>query len=82
MSPGAIVLLSLVVLLLALILLESRRQVRKYGKGSGRGTAHTMVRAGMLETQRLLQPERKVEVLQEQDRKEVEEDRPEAGDGR
>ena len=45
-----------------LLFLEGKRQQRRYGKGSGRGSA--LFRAGMLETQRLLEPERKVEILQ------------------
>jgi hypothetical protein len=50
-------------LLVAGIVLESRRQQRKYGPSSGRGG--DLMGAGMLEMQRLLQPDRKVEILME-----------------
>jgi hypothetical protein len=59
------VVLPLVVLL---IVLESRRQQKKYGKGSGTGA--NLSRAGLMELQNLLEPERKVEVLREMERKE------------
>jgi len=62
MSAGAWFVLCVVVGLPLLLYLEGRRQQRRYGKGSGRGSA--LFRAGMLETQRLLEPERKVEILQ------------------
>ncbi len=62
MSAGAWFALSVVVGLPFLLYLEGRRQRRRYGKGSGRGSA--LFRAGMLETQRMLEPERKVEILQ------------------
>jgi hypothetical protein len=45
-----------------LLIAEGKHQERRYGKGSGTGSA--LFRAGMLETQRLLEPERKVEILQ------------------
>ena len=61
--------------LVAAILLEGRRQRRKYG--GSQGTA--LMRAGMLELQNLLEPERRVEFLQEEP--EVDE-RAESGDGK
>jgi hypothetical protein len=56
---GAIV-LGGAVLLVLLIILEGKRQERRYGRGSGKGAS--LMRAGMLEVQRLLEPERKVEI--------------------
>ena len=58
MSAGAWLVLACVVGLPLLLVAEGKRQERRYGKGSGRGSA--LFRAGMLETQRLLEPERKV----------------------
>lgn len=49
------------VLLVLLIILEGKRQERRYGRGSGRGGS--LMRAGMLDIQRHLQPDRKVEIL-------------------
>jgi hypothetical protein len=49
------------VLLVLLIILEGKRQERKYGRGSGRGAS--LARAGLLELQRHLEPERKVEIV-------------------
>jgi hypothetical protein len=51
-------------LLIAFILLEGRRQERKYGRGSGTGAR--LMRAGALEMQALLEPEKKVEVLKQE----------------
>lgn len=51
------------------VILESRRQRRKYGLSGTRSTGVNLMRAGMLETQGLLEPDRKVEVLK-LDRKE------------
>lgn len=50
-----------VVLLILLVILEGNRQERRYGRGSGKGAS--MMHAGMLELQRHLEPERKVEIL-------------------
>jgi hypothetical protein len=61
-SAVAWLVLACVVVLPLLLFAEGKRQERKYGRGSGRGSA--LFRAGMLETQRLLEPERKVEILQ------------------
>jgi hypothetical protein len=55
-------------LVVLVVVLESRRQKRKYGKGSGTGA--NLSRAGLMELQNLLEPERKVEVLREMERKE------------
>ncbi|HET9298618.1 MAG TPA: hypothetical protein VFO11_01660 [Candidatus Polarisedimenticolaceae bacterium] len=62
MSSAGWFVLALMVALPILLIAEGKRQERRYGKGSGRGSA--LLRAGMLETQRLLEPERKVEILQ------------------
>ena len=62
MSAGAWLVVACVVGLPLLLIAEGKRQERRYGKGSGRGSA--LFRAGMLETQRILEPERKVEILQ------------------
>jgi len=53
---------SVAVLLVAVVLLEGRRQARIYGRGSGRSATAT----GLLELQRHLEPERKVEILLEE----------------
>ena len=62
MSVGAWLVLACVVAFPLLLIAEGKRQERRYGKASGRGSA--LFRAGMLESQRLLEPERKVEILQ------------------
>ena len=62
MSLSGWLVLGCVVGLPLVLFAEGKRQERRYGKGSGRGSA--LFRAGMLETQRLLEPERKVEILQ------------------
>ena len=59
-AMGAIV-IGGAILLVVLVLLEGKRQERRYGRGSGRGASLT--RAGMLALQQHLEPERKVEVL-------------------
>lgn len=60
-------------LIVVLILLEGKRQERKYGKVRG----GSLLGAGMLELQRILEPERKVEILQEEA---APDERPESGD--
>jgi hypothetical protein len=67
MSPLAWFLLVGIPLLVVLLVLEGRRQERKHGKGSGHGS--DLMRAGLLEVQNLLEPERKVEVHREAERK-------------
>lgn len=62
------------VVLVAAILLEGRRQRRKYGRPQGAA----LMRAGMLEMQNLLEPERRVEILQEE---QVVDERAESGAG-
>lgn len=62
-----LILIGFVVVLVAAIILESRRQNKKYGKG--RGTGSNLARAGLLEIQSLLEPDRKVEVLREMEQK-------------
>jgi hypothetical protein len=47
--------------LVVFVMLEGKRQERKYGR-SGRGT---MMRAGLMDLQRHLEPERKFEILLE-----------------
>ena len=54
-------LLGAVVALVVFVVLEGKRQERKYGR-SGSGT---MLRAGLMDLQRHLEPERKVEILLE-----------------
>jgi hypothetical protein len=49
------------VILVVLVLLEGKRQERIYGR-SGRGS---LVRTGLLELQRHLEPEKKVEIVLE-----------------
>jgi hypothetical protein len=65
--PG-VVLFVVVPLVVFLVVLEGRRQRKKYGKGSGTGA--NLSRAGLMELQSLLEPERKVEILREMERKE------------
>jgi hypothetical protein len=60
MIPSALVIGGAVVLVGA-ILLEGRRQERRYGKARGA----SLLRAGMLDLQRHLEPERKVEIFVE-----------------
>lgn len=74
MTPAGWLLLGVVVLVPLVVLLEARRQRRRHGAASGRPG---LLGAGMLELQRHLQPDRKVEVLQ-QEKDEAEED--DAGD--
>jgi hypothetical protein len=50
-----------VALVVVFVILVGKRQERKYGR-SGRGT---MFRAGLMDLQRHLEPERKVEILLE-----------------
>jgi hypothetical protein len=74
-------LLAGVSLLVILVMLEGKRQERRYGR-SGRGT---MMRTGLLELQRHLQPERKVEIFLEKRERTVQAetgDKPEAGERR
>lgn len=72
MTPIAWFLL-LAAALVVFVILEGKRQERRYGRG-GRGS---MMRTGLLELQRHLEPERKVEILLEKREKEI---RVEAGD--
>lgn len=65
MTPASWWLLAIVALVVV-ILLEGRRQRRRYGRPRGTGTL--MARAGLLELQRQLEPERKVELLVEERR--------------
>ncbi|HRC85013.1 MAG TPA: hypothetical protein PK413_05335 [Thermoanaerobaculia bacterium] len=58
---GLWLLVGVVVLVLAVIL-EGKRQGKKYGKGTGRAA----MKAGFLELQQLLEPQRKVELLLEE----------------
>jgi hypothetical protein len=62
--------LGVIAVLIAAILLEGRRQRRKYGPS--RGTP--ALRAGILDLQRNLEPERKVEILLEEPNKAEEAD--------
>jgi len=65
LSFPLVVILGMVAIVL-LIMLESRRQVKKYGRG--RGSATNIARAGLMEIQNLLEPDRKVEVLRDMER--------------
>lgn len=65
--PGLFFFVVLPIVIL-LIVLEGKRQERKYGKGSGTGA--NLSRAGLMELQNLLEPEKKVEILREMERKE------------
>lgn len=61
MTPGGWLLVG-IVLVIVLVFLEGKRQERIYGKSQRRG----MMRTGLLELQRQLEPERKVEILIEE----------------
>src|SRR5262245_49930020 len=50
-------------LLLLGLVLRHRREAGSHRTSSGRGSAAALLRAGMLESQSLLEPERKVEIL-------------------
>ena len=52
-------LLAGIVLLVALVALEGKRQERRYGKSRRRG----LMRTGLLELQKQLEPDRKIEIL-------------------
>lgn len=58
MSPA--VAFAVLVIFVAVVLLESRRQTKRYGRASGSGNLGA---AGMLELQKILQADRKVEVM-------------------
>lgn len=58
---GLVIAGAVAVLLVVGIVLEGRRQARIYGRGSGRSA----MAAGMLDLQRHLEPERRVEALLE-----------------
>jgi hypothetical protein len=68
---GILFLVGLFVLLPLLVILEGKRQEKTYGKPTGRGG---MTRVGLLELQRHLQPDRKVEVMLQEERREESED--------
>jgi hypothetical protein len=68
MNLPAVVFFVAIPLLMLLIVLEGRRQAKKHGKG--RGTGVNLSRAGLMEMQSLLEPDRKVEILREMERKE------------
>ena len=65
-------------LLVALVLIEGKRQERIYGKRGG----SSLIGVGMLELQQHLQPDRKIEMLQHQQKREevAEAERDESGD--
>jgi len=71
----------LIAIVVGLVVLEGRRQARRYGPPSGRPN---LLGVGLLELQRHLQPDRRVEVLVEQQKGEtaaVCEDEHGEGDG-
>jgi hypothetical protein len=57
--------LILSVVLVAAVLLEAKRQEKKYGPCDGKGD---LMRTGLLELQRHLQADRKVEILMEEEK--------------
>ena len=75
----AVILLGATVLFVAWVLIEGKRQERVYGK---RGRGSSLIGVGMLELQQLLQPDRKIEILQQQQKHEeiAEVERDESGD--
>lgn len=77
---NGLVLLVITAVVVLLIILEGKRQEKKYGKPKG----GSLVGTGLLELQRILEPERKVEILREEkevDERAVSGDPPEAGKG-
>jgi hypothetical protein len=66
---AALIAVALVLLPLLGLWLHARDKRRERETG-GRGTGAGLLRAGLLEMQNLLEPERKVEVLREADRQE------------
>ena len=65
--PSSILFLLLIPLgFIVFVLIESRRQRKKYGPRTGA----RIVGAGMLEVQQMLQADRKVEMVQKQNRRE------------
>lgn len=60
MTPMGWILVIGIPILVGLIMLEGRRQERRHGKA---GTGARLMRSGMLEMQSLLEPEKKVEML-------------------
>jgi hypothetical protein len=57
--------LILTAVLVAFVILEAKRQEKKYGPVSGKGD---LMRTGLLELQRHLQADRKVEILMEEEK--------------
>lgn len=57
--------LILAAVLVAFVILEAKRQEKKYGPVSAKGD---LMRTGLLELQRHLQAERKVEILMEEEK--------------
>ena len=51
--------------LIGLLILEGRRQEKRHGRSAGTGAR--LMRAGMLEMQTFLEPEKKVEILMEKE---------------
>ncbi len=79
MTPSGWFLIGLVLVVPPLVYLEGKRQQRKYGRPSGRGN---LAGAGLLELQRHLEPERKIEAFREEklaEKKEGEGDPPDPG---
>ena len=79
--PRSLLLLILIPLVvIVLVTIEGRRQRKKYPDAKGRGGS--VAGAGMLELQNLLQPDRKVEIVQRQQKHEEvrEEERDEEGE--
>jgi hypothetical protein len=64
--PSALFLLLVLVAFIAFVLIESRRQRKKYGPRTGARA----IGAGMLDVQQMLQADRKVEIVQKQNRRE------------
>ena len=58
--------LILAAVLITFIVLEGKRQEKKYGPCDGKGD---LMRTGLLELQRHLQADRKVEILTEEEKK-------------
>jgi hypothetical protein len=74
-----LIIIGLAIAVVAFVIIEGKRQERVYGKGSGRPN---LMGAGLLELQQHLQPDRKVEMLQMQQKEEevAEMERDESGD--
>lgn len=65
---AGLIILGAAILLIAFVILEGKRQEKKYGRSSGRPN---LMGVGMLELQKHLQADRKTDTLQQQQKDEI-----------